>query len=86
MFFEDASLFRCYRDCKLLQAIWKSEISHYSGSFRRIGGFLETEMSVIIYVTTQTTTALDFQWKRKERVRGKSGREGDKWGREGKGS
>jgi hypothetical protein len=38
---------------------------HSSGSFKRIGGFLESQMSVTTYVPTHTTTPLDFQWKRK---------------------
>ena len=75
----------CYRHCKLLQAIWKGQMSHSSGSFKRIGGFLESQMSVTTYVSTQTASPLNFEWNRKaQEVGGGSGR-GDKWDREEKG-
>jgi hypothetical protein len=83
--FEHSSLFSCYRHCKLLQAIWKGQMSHSSGSFKRIGGFLEYQMSVTTYVATQTASPLDFEWNRKAQEVGGSGR-GDKWDREEKGS
>jgi hypothetical protein len=38
--------------------------------FRRIGGFLESKMSVTIYLSTETTTPLDFQGKREVERRG----------------
>jgi len=60
-------------------------MSHSSGSFRPIRGFLESAMSVAIYVSTQTTAPLHFQRKRKAEEESGERVVGGKMVRRGKG-